>query len=107
MRQARGVTLAALAIALVAGVALLAAPLLRDGSRGRHDAAAAGTSTTKTLATPRATYLLEPAGRPAVGVSLELAATPAARKRGLMGRTSVPDGTGMVFLMPSDTSAKF
>jgi hypothetical protein len=55
MRQARGVTLAALAIALVAGVALLAAPLLRDGSRGRHDAAAAGTSTTKTLATPRAT----------------------------------------------------
>jgi uncharacterized membrane protein (UPF0127 family) len=54
-----------------------------------------------------AEYLLRGEGRPAVAVRLEVAASPAARDRGLMGRTRVPAGTGMVFLFPADTTAAF
>ncbi|HEX9343274.1 MAG TPA: DUF192 domain-containing protein [Actinomycetota bacterium] len=102
MARARSVSVAAGAVALL-GVALLAAQVVADrsGHRSRRATAATGTGA------PRATYLLEPSGRPAVGVSVEVAATPAARERGLMGRTSVPAGTGMVFLMPSDTTVRF
>jgi len=104
MARTRGVSLAAGAVALL-GVSLLVAQVVRgsSGHGSRRDTATKATST----GTPRVTYLLEPAGRPAVGVSLEVAATPAARERGLMGRASVPDGTGMVFLMPSDTTMRF
>jgi uncharacterized membrane protein (UPF0127 family) len=52
-------------------------------------------------------YLLQGGGRPAVAVRLEVAATPAARQRGLMGRQRVPSGTGMVFLYPGDTTEAF
>jgi len=53
-----------------------------------------------------AEYLLQGEGRQAV-VRLEVAASPAARERGLMGRTRVPPGAGMVFLFPADTTAGF
>ncbi len=33
-------------------------------------------------------------------VHAEVSATPAARERGLMGRNSIPDGTGMLFVFP-------
>ena len=52
-------------------------------------------------------YRLEPAGGPATTVRLEVAADPAARARGLMGRTEVPQGTGMVFLYPADVTQAF
>jgi uncharacterized protein len=54
-----------------------------------------------------AEYLLQGEGRPPAPVRLEVAATPAARERGLMGRTRVPAGTGMVFLFPADTTSPF
>jgi len=54
-----------------------------------------------------AEYLLRGQGRPPVAVRLEVAASPAARERGLMGRARVPAGTGMVFLFPADTTAAF
>ena len=38
---------------------------------------------------------------------LEVAADPAARARGLMGRRQVPEGTGMVFLYPSDVAEAY
>jgi uncharacterized protein len=40
-------------------------------------------------------------------VRLEIAADPAARARGLMGRREVPEGTGMVFLYPEDVAEAF
>jgi len=52
-------------------------------------------------------YRLEPAGGRPVTVRLEVAADPAARARGLMGRTEVPDGTGMVFLYPGDVAEAY
>jgi uncharacterized membrane protein (UPF0127 family) len=52
-------------------------------------------------------YRLEPAGGAARTVRLEVAADPAARARGLMGRTEVPQGTGMVFLYPADVTQTF
>ena len=52
-------------------------------------------------------YRLEPPGRPPVTVRLEVAADPAARARGLMGRRQVPAGTGMVFLYPEDVTEAY
>jgi uncharacterized membrane protein (UPF0127 family) len=52
-------------------------------------------------------YRLEPASGPAVTVRLEVAADPATRARGLMGRRQVPRGTGMVFLYPRDVTESF
>jgi uncharacterized membrane protein (UPF0127 family) len=52
-------------------------------------------------------YRLEPAGGRPVTVRLEVAADPAARARGLMGRTEVPEGTGMVFLYPRDVAEAY
>ena len=40
-------------------------------------------------------------------LSLEVADEPAERERGLMGRTSVPAGTGMVFLFDQLSTARF
>jgi uncharacterized protein len=54
-----------------------------------------------------AEYRLEPLDGPAVTVRLEIAADPAARARGLMGRREVPEGTGMVFLYPEDVAEAF
>jgi uncharacterized protein len=52
-------------------------------------------------------YRLEPAGGRPVTVQLEVAADPAARNRGLMGRRQVPQGTGMVFLYPRDVAEAY
>ncbi len=52
-------------------------------------------------------YLLQGGRRPAVTVRLEVAASQAARERGLMGRPRIPPGTGMVFLFPGDTTGAF
>ena len=40
-------------------------------------------------------------------VRLEVAADPATRARGLMGRRQVPEGTGMVFLYPTEVTESF
>jgi uncharacterized membrane protein (UPF0127 family) len=52
-------------------------------------------------------YRLEPAGGRPVTVRLEVAADPAARAKGLMGRRQVPEGTGMVFLYPGDVAESY
>src|ERR687890_2297882 len=52
-------------------------------------------------------YRLEAAGGRPMTVRLEVAADPAARARGLMGRTEVPEGTGMVFLYPRDVAEAY
>jgi uncharacterized membrane protein (UPF0127 family) len=58
-------------------------------------------------AVPTVTYRLEPASGAARTVRLEVAADPAARARGLMERTEVPQGTGMVFLYPGDVAEAY
>ncbi len=40
-------------------------------------------------------------------VTAEVAATPDARERGLMGRTRVPDGSGMLFVFPEARERSF
>ena len=52
-------------------------------------------------------YRLEPAGGRPLTVRLEVAADPAARARGLMGRGKLPQGTGMVFLYPADVTEAY
>jgi len=70
--------------------------------------AGAPATTTAPGARPAAvTYRLEPAGGRPVTVRLEVAADPAARARGLMGRTELPEGTGMVFLYPEDVAEAY
>src|SRR5215218_3049598 len=76
---------------VVAGAALLAWVLASAAAGGRQTAE----------------YRLEPLDGPAVTVRLEIAADPAARARGLMGRREVPEGTGMVFLYPEDVAEAF
>jgi uncharacterized protein len=70
--------------------------------------AAGAAPTTAAGGGPRtAEYRLEPLDGPAVTVRLEIAADPAARTRGLMGRREVPEGTGMAFLYPEDVAEAF
>jgi uncharacterized protein len=98
---------------VVAGVAVLAWVLASTaGLVGRDDPVMADPSATTTPAasgaTGAVTYRLEPVGgEEARTVRLEIAATPAARARGLMGRTEVPEGTGMVFLYPEDVAEAY
>jgi uncharacterized protein len=42
-----------------------------------------------------------------VEVPVEVAADPQSRRRGLMGRDDLPDGSGMVFLFPAPTGGPF
>ena len=51
-------------------------------------------------------YQLRGTGQPQT-VHLEVAPDPPSRTRGLSGRTSVPQGTGMVFLYPQDSTGGF
>jgi|SRR5215218_308186 uncharacterized membrane protein (UPF0127 family) len=101
---------------VVAGVALLAWVLASGaGLVGVSDVpttadapeAAAPTTPAGGGGRPTAEYRLEPLDGPAVTVRLEVAADPAARARGLMGRREVPEGTGMVFLYPEDVAEAF
>ena len=100
---------------VVAGVAVLAWGLasaagLVGGSADDPTMAAAGRATGTTTApgaARTAAYRLEPAGGRPVTVRLEVAADPDARARGLMDRTEVPEGTGMVFLYPRDVAEAY
>jgi uncharacterized membrane protein (UPF0127 family) len=76
-------------------------PTMADAPAGAAPTTAAGGGR------PTAEYRLEPLDGPAVTVRLEIAADPAARARGLMGRREVPEGTGMVFLYPEDVAEAF
>jgi uncharacterized membrane protein (UPF0127 family) len=105
-------------VLVVAGAAVLAWVLAAAaGLVGRDDPAMdappptldlEGAPATSAAGGPRTVaYRLEPADGPAVTVRLEVAADPAARARGLMGRRQVPEGTGMVFLYPADVTEAF
>jgi uncharacterized membrane protein (UPF0127 family) len=104
-------------VLVVAGVAVLAFVLASAaGLVGRDDPPAMadpGAAPTTAPGAPAGAepatvaYRLEPATRAARTVRLEVAADPAARARGLMGRRQVPEGTGMVFLYPSDVAEAF
>jgi uncharacterized membrane protein (UPF0127 family) len=110
--RARAGLLAGGLLLAVAGVAVLAWVLASAaGLVGRDDPVMADPPATTTPSASGAartvTYRLEPAGGEARTVRLEIAATPAARARGLMGRTEVPEGTGMVFLYPEDVAEAY
>lgn len=110
--RARAGLLAGGLLLVVAGVAVLAWVLASAaGLVGRDDPVMADPPATTTPSASGAartvTYRLEPAGGEARTVRLEIAATPAARARGLMGRTEVPEGTGMVFLYPEDVAEAY
>jgi uncharacterized protein len=101
---------------VVAGAALLAWLLASaaglvgasdDPTMADPPAAGAAPTTAAGGGRPTAGYRLEPLDGPAVTVQLEIAADPAARARGLMGRREVPEGTGMVFLYPEDVAEAF
>ena len=97
---------------LVAGVALVAwilasAAGLVGGDDDPTIAAAPGTTAVPGEAAGTVDYRLEPADGDPVTVRLEVAADPASRARGLMGREQVPQGTGMVFLYPADVAEAF
>src|SRR5262245_49599973 len=105
--RARVGLLAAGLLLLAAGVALVAWVLASAaGLVGRDDPATADlpAATAPGAAARTVAYRLEPAGGAARTVRLEVAADPAARARGLMGRREVPEGTGMVFLYPEDVT---
>jgi uncharacterized membrane protein (UPF0127 family) len=116
--RARRGLLAGGLVLVVAGVAVLAWVLaVAAGLVGGDDPAMDDTPRTLNLegapattggAQPRTVaYRLEPADGPASTVRLEVAADPSSRARGLMGRTEVPEGTGMVFLYPADVTEAF
>ena len=101
---AAGLLLLAAEVALVAWVLASSAGLVgRDAPAvADHAATTAPGAAARTVA-----YRLEPAGGAARTVRLEVAADPAARARGLMGRREVPEGTGMVFLYPEDVTEAY
>jgi uncharacterized protein len=106
---ARRLALVAGVLLAVVGVGVLAVVLASAGGLGRPDdpapaPAAGGQGAGDAAGT--ATYRLLPGGA-ATTVRLEVAADPAARARGLMGRGRVPPGTGMVFLYPADVREAF
>jgi uncharacterized membrane protein (UPF0127 family) len=98
---------------VAAGIAVAAVVLVSAAGLGRQDGraeapAAGGTGTAGDgAAAGTVAYRLVPAGGPPQTVRLEVAADPAARARGLMGRTEVPAGMGMVFLYPDDVRESF
>jgi uncharacterized membrane protein (UPF0127 family) len=100
-------------VLLAAGVAQLAWVLASSaGLVGRDEPPAVAGPPATAPADPGAerptvAYRLEPAGGAPVTVRLEVAADPAARARGLMGRSRVPEGAGMVFLYPADVSESY
>jgi uncharacterized membrane protein (UPF0127 family) len=102
-------------VLFVAGVLVLAglvtltwAVLLRDGrAPGVPRPAGGALPPPATSGIAPAAYELRPSSGTPVRVRLEVAATPDQRQRGLMERTRVADGTGMVFLFPDDTDSGF
>jgi uncharacterized membrane protein (UPF0127 family) len=111
---ARRLALVAGLLLVVAGVGVTAVVLASAAGLGRQGGraetpAATGTSTGAGDGGPAGTvaYRLLPAGGAPQTVRLEVAADPAARARGLMGRSEVPPGRGMVFLYPEDVRESF
>jgi uncharacterized membrane protein (UPF0127 family) len=107
---ARRLALVAGVLLAVVGVGVLAVVLASAAGLGRPDdpapaPTAGGQGAADAAGT--ATYRLLPAGGAETTVRLEVAADPAARARGLMGRERVPPGTGMVFLYPGDVREAF
>jgi hypothetical protein len=104
---AAGLLLVALGVGAVAVVLASAAGLGRPGDR--TPAPAAGGPATSSAGGPAGTvtYRLLPDGGRPLTVRLEVAADPATRARGLMGRERVPPGSGMVFLYPGDVREAF
>jgi len=97
-------------LAVAAGVGVLALVLASVAGLGRDrvEAPAAGATGTGAGGTSgTVAYRLLPAGGRPLTVRLEVAADPDARARGLMGRTEVPPGSGMVFLYPVDVRESF
>ena len=112
---AGGLALVAAGVAVLAWVLASSAGLLGGGDDPRMDdtprtleLSGGGTASTASGAAARSVaYRLEPPGGRPVTVRLEVAADPAARARGLMGRRKVPPGTGMVFLYPRDVTEAY
>lgn len=102
---ARRLAVVAGVLAVVAGVGVLAVALASAG-RDRAAAPAMGDPSPGGPAGMAAYRLLPDGGRP-LTVRLEVAADPATRARGLMGRERVPQGSGMVFLYPTDVREAF
>jgi uncharacterized protein len=108
---AGGLALVVAGVAVLAFVLASAAGLVgRDEPPAMADPGAAPTTAPDAPAGAEpatAAYRLEPATGAARTVRLEVAADPAARARGLMGRRQVPEGTGMVFLYPADVAEAY
>ena len=108
--RARGALLAGGLLLVVAGVAVAAWVLISSTGLVGDDptmADAPAASTAPASAARTVAYRLEPAEGDPVTVRLEVAADPATRARGLMGRRRVPEGTGMVFLYPGDVAEAY
>jgi uncharacterized membrane protein (UPF0127 family) len=102
--------LAGLAVVVVLAVVAAGVVLLFSTRTDRATKPKAGAPATTHLeagAAATVPFELRPAGRDPVRVRLEVAATEAQRELGLMNRTSLPDGTGMVFLFPADSDVGF
>jgi uncharacterized protein len=110
---AGGMVLVVAGVAVLAWVLAVAAGLVGGGDDPAMDDTPRtlnleGAPSTAGGAQPRTVaYRLEPADGPASTVRLEVAADPSSRARGLMGRTQVPQGSGMVFLYPADVTEAF
>ena len=105
---AAGLLLVALGVGAVAVALASAAGLGRPGDRTQAPpAGGTGTTTGAGGSAGTATYRLLPDGGRPLTVRLEVAADPATRARGLMGRERVPPGSGMVFLYPGDVREAF
>jgi hypothetical protein len=108
---AGGVALLVAGVALLAWVLASAAGLVGGSDEPTMTDAPVEGGTTPTTAAgagrPTVVYRLEPVEGRAVTVRLEVAADPAARARGLMGRREVPAGSGMVFLYPDDVAEAY
>jgi uncharacterized membrane protein (UPF0127 family) len=104
-RRFRRAAVVAGVLAVTAGLAVLALALVSAG-RDRAAAPAMGDPAPGRPAGTAVYRLLPDGGRP-LTVRLEVAADPATRARGLMGREQVPPGRGMVFLYPGDVREAF
>ena len=78
-------------VCLMAAMVLLFSPVLMTGEQ-RTDPAASGASADGWL------DFINPNGTRIVTIQIEIADTPHARARGLMGRTELPEKAGMLFV---------
>jgi hypothetical protein len=92
---------AMMVVGCLATTAVFLLPAIRKPPGAQGAAAGGGPSGALAL-----DYQLRGSGQP-VTVHLEVASDPPSRTRGLSGRTSVPPGTGMVFLYPRDSTGGF